>query len=1037
MGIKIKNLRVSPYSQKDDIKVIFGDELKLSFEIAHVDGESYLCALDNERILYPVNRPVCAYTEVFTRDGDDVNFTLKLNTSKLRDYVSSIRKPMPVYLQIVRVVGGKYETVLLDDILAIPSVIDGSMTVYEGDPLRNLIEGKMDTPEQEGTAGQVLTMDADGHYTWQDPQGGGDENVQSDWDCSDSESAAYILNKPSLATVATTGSYNDLTDKPTIAGQEQANWDESDSSDVSFIKNKPTLFSGSYNDLTDKPVIPDAQVQSDWDESDSSKVDYIKHKPALATVATSGSYNDLSNKPVIVAPVNADWDESSSEDLSYILNKPEIEDTRNYLCFEITWVNQDSAYQGIGLNKVGTQTDVNWEYSFDRKTWHTCGFNQVIPDTNVVGRKVWIRGENETFSVDTENYIFIGIANVRAKVTGNIMSLLSKDLLKTTVPAYAFCNLFKGMGTLLTAPELPALNVGNYGYYGMFSNCSSLTEPPELPAINLSTGCYQYMFSGCMSLKHVKTTITAFSSEYDHWLDNVSSTGVFECSSALTISTRSGSTIPAGWVIVRYDAPQCDWSESDSTEASYILNKPTIPDAQVQADYDQSDSSAVDYIKNKPALATVATSGSYNDLSNKPDLTVDDNDYLCFKHVGVSYSTVTVKLNIYGSPNAINLEYSTDKKTWTAYTWTSDEGALITLQTVGDKVWFRGNNQTFSKDSSNYYFFYLTGTDVSASGNIMSLLDKTCQLKTVPSNAFYYLFKSCANLITAPEMPATTLSERCYSYMYNGCTSLVKAPSVLPATTLGQYCYDSMFRGCTALTEAPEFNAITLASNCCLMMFHSCTSLVKAPSVLPATTLVNSCYCYMFYNCTSLIDAPYIKATTLASHCCRGIYQGCTSLKTVKVAFTDFGTNQTDDWFVDASTNGIFECPSNLVISTRGTATVPATWTVVYVDDGVVNGIAEVDEESVSSAEISPSAEAVKVFLVRSSLTLNATAINASKVGYAEIVLDLAQGASVTAGTGLTLVDTPTAGKRNVCVARWQDGACKLYVTIVEDIPQA
>lgn len=52
-----------------------------------------------------------------------------------------------------------------------------------------------------------------------------------------------------LAAVATSGSYNDLTDKP-------------------------TLFSGSYEDLTNKPT--------------------------LATVATSGSYDDLSNTPALV-----------------------------------------------------------------------------------------------------------------------------------------------------------------------------------------------------------------------------------------------------------------------------------------------------------------------------------------------------------------------------------------------------------------------------------------------------------------------------------------------------------------------------------------------------------------------------------------------------------------------------------------------------------------------------------------------------------------------------------------------------------------
>ena len=54
---------------------------------------------------------------------------------------------------------------------------------------------------------------------------------------------------------------------------------------------------GSYNDLSDKPTIPAAQVNSDWNAN--SGVAQILNKPTLATVATSGSYNDLSNKPTI------------------------------------------------------------------------------------------------------------------------------------------------------------------------------------------------------------------------------------------------------------------------------------------------------------------------------------------------------------------------------------------------------------------------------------------------------------------------------------------------------------------------------------------------------------------------------------------------------------------------------------------------------------------------------------------------------------------------------------------------------------------
>ena len=41
--------------------------------------------------------------------------------------------------------------------------------------------------------------------------------------------------------------------------------------------------SGSYNDLTNKPTIPDAQIQADYNQTDNTKVDYIKNKPDLTT----------------------------------------------------------------------------------------------------------------------------------------------------------------------------------------------------------------------------------------------------------------------------------------------------------------------------------------------------------------------------------------------------------------------------------------------------------------------------------------------------------------------------------------------------------------------------------------------------------------------------------------------------------------------------------------------------------------------------------------------------------------------------------
>ena len=48
-------------------------------------------------------------------------------------------------------------------------------------------------------------------------QAGAERNVQADWTVTDTSSDAYIKNKPNLATVATSGSYNDLSNKPTIS----------------------------------------------------------------------------------------------------------------------------------------------------------------------------------------------------------------------------------------------------------------------------------------------------------------------------------------------------------------------------------------------------------------------------------------------------------------------------------------------------------------------------------------------------------------------------------------------------------------------------------------------------------------------------------------------------------------------------------------------------------------------------------------------------------------------------------------------------
>jgi len=119
-------------------------------------------------------------------------------------------------------------------------------------------------------------------------------------------------------------SVNGVTISASSTAQVQSNWNETVTTAPSYIQNKPNLAtvatSGSYNDLSDTPTIPAAQVNSDWNAA--SGVAQILNKPSLATVATSGSYNDLSDKPTVpLAQVNSDWNASSG--VAEILNKPE------------------------------------------------------------------------------------------------------------------------------------------------------------------------------------------------------------------------------------------------------------------------------------------------------------------------------------------------------------------------------------------------------------------------------------------------------------------------------------------------------------------------------------------------------------------------------------------------------------------------------------------------------------------------------------------------------------------------------------------
>ena len=245
---------------------------------------------------------------------------------------------------------------------------------------------------------------------------------------------------------------------------------------------------------------------------------------------------------------------------------------------------------------------------------------------------------------------------------------------------------------------------------------------------------------------------------------------------------------------------------------------------------------------------------------------------LCFT-ANTAGSTIKLKAHDTYPPSSIpTVQYSTDGENWNFYTLND----LITLEHQGDKVYFRGDNGSFC-DEDGYMIFVMDGS-IAASGNIMSLLDKTCELTTIPNTCcFWKLFTSCIDLTTAPELPATVLKS---------------------------YCYNSMFQGCAGLTAAPE---------------------------LPAATLVSCCYEYMFYNCYNLETVPLIAATTLSSSCCDSMFNQCNNLNSITVNFIGWNGTATDNWVYDVAATGDFFCPASLATGVPGDfgdSKVPTGWTV-------------------------------------------------------------------------------------------------------------
>ena len=207
---------------------------------------------------------------------------------------------------------------------------------------------------------------------------------------------SQILNKPTLASVATSGAYADLTGRPTIpAAQINADW--ASVSGVSQILNKPTLFSGAYADLTGKPTLfsgsysdltgvpvaftPSAHTHAAADIVSGTLA--VARIPSLAISQTNGLQAALDSKlatptgttaqylrgdgtlatfpSIPAAQVNSDWNSVSG--VSQILNKPSTFPPSAHTQPWSTITSTPTTVAGYGLTDAATTTQLATKFN--------------------------------------------------------------------------------------------------------------------------------------------------------------------------------------------------------------------------------------------------------------------------------------------------------------------------------------------------------------------------------------------------------------------------------------------------------------------------------------------------------------------------------------------------------------------------------------------------------------------------------------------------------------------------------------------------
>lgn len=340
----------------------------------------------------------------------------------------------------------------------------------------------------------------------------------------------------------------------------------------------------------------------------------------LATVAFTWDYNDLINRPAFLQ-VQADWNEVDQNSPAYINNKPTIPTVND----ATLTIQKNNISQGTFTANSSTNTTIN------------------IPVPNVINNLTSTStsdalSANQGYVLDQKIQDLQGIGRFLSLWDASTGMPISFPL--STPYNYQTWDYFL-VETVSTASTPVNYKPTGTQYTG---TASTTVETDELEVWDL------YIYDGTvwlLQINHGKTV--SFANLAGQPSDNTALANALnakaDTSSLATVATTG------------------DYGD--------LLNKPTIPAAQVQSDWNQTTTTAADYIKNKPTIPTATSqlnndswfiTSSYHDSSKQDTLTAGS---------GISITSNTVANTWIRSVQSGGITFSNGTANLRSINWTT------------------------------------------------------------------------------------------------------------------------------------------------------------------------------------------------------------------------------------------------------------------------------------------------------------------------------------------------------------------------------